>query len=309
MPILDVLYNFVIEEMGVPNIKVHSDHWVEFKRIYDADGDGVLSLVEFIQYCRFQVVTVFFSNTERTQRDMAVDAAELRDLRRRLPWSLKVPACVRPLVGAESINMEALTKGVLPNLGENNEIGPIIVPPPLDFPQLPLSAAFVLIVGIAKQAAAVLFDPLNNDLDGLRSTVPYKHTVGALVVLAICCLGMLRLVKVMVTKLTPDTGDNFHHASEEEDDDDNGAAVSLAVYPDPPPALLTHRRSFVQRMSYGFKRTKASLMHAIGAPGRAMKPFRELDNMDKIRYVTNPFNPFARSTFTFPRPVSYRRRR
>ena len=31
----------VIEEMGVPNIKVHSDHWVEFKRIYDADGDGI----------------------------------------------------------------------------------------------------------------------------------------------------------------------------------------------------------------------------------------------------------------------------
>ena len=42
--------------------KVTSDYWVEFVRIYDSNGDGVLQLDEFINFCRFQVAAVFFSN-------------------------------------------------------------------------------------------------------------------------------------------------------------------------------------------------------------------------------------------------------
>ena len=47
--------------------KVTSDYWVEFVRIYDSNGDGVLQLDEFINFCRFQVAAVFFSNGAKSK--------------------------------------------------------------------------------------------------------------------------------------------------------------------------------------------------------------------------------------------------
>lgn len=71
-------------------IEVTTDHWVEFTRIFDSNGDGVLQLDEFIDFCRFQVIALYFSNQDRTREDDNAAKKELRDLKRRQPFMIPI---------------------------------------------------------------------------------------------------------------------------------------------------------------------------------------------------------------------------
>ena len=53
MPILDLLYNFILKQLQADKIKFESDHWIEFAQIFDTNGDGVLQMDEFETYCRW----------------------------------------------------------------------------------------------------------------------------------------------------------------------------------------------------------------------------------------------------------------
>ena len=51
---------------------------------------GVLQLDEFIDFCRFQVIALYFSNQDRTEIDDEAAKKELRGLKRRQPFMIPI---------------------------------------------------------------------------------------------------------------------------------------------------------------------------------------------------------------------------
>jgi hypothetical protein len=50
----------------------------------------VLQLDEFIDFCRFQVIALYFSNQDRTMEDDKAAKKELRGLKRRQPFMVPI---------------------------------------------------------------------------------------------------------------------------------------------------------------------------------------------------------------------------
>ena len=104
MPVLDLLYNFVLEDLNADELVVQkfnsSDYWLEFAKIFDTTGDGVLQMDEFETFCRFQVLALYTAN-----------------LRRRVIKYVTFPKFLQPLFGKKA-KLGSLTSGIFPHLGE-----------------------------------------------------------------------------------------------------------------------------------------------------------------------------------------------
>ena len=111
---------------------------------------------------------------------------------------------------------------------QNNEIGIIEVPFAFDFPQLEFTLTFIQLVGVIKQCAKVLFDPMNNGLG--RTTIPFTYYMLALVCLIMSILYLLRLLKTVISRLAPDTG-NFmqRHRNADADADADTDALTYTM--------------------------------------------------------------------------------